>query len=401
MKLHVWPTEPHRIDDSVVVSATLEVPGQKSDELWYRVPIELSDAVTGCGDVFVAALVMIAMRRPADLYFHGAVSPSLLDGLTDFQAVWNAWRPDEYEIVEVAADSLRESGGHSGSALLAFSGGLDSSFTLHRHTQGNAGWQTKELGACVMAHGFDIPLDDEEGFAKAHSRARAITESVGVPVIPVATNWREFCDRWLEQHGAAIVSCLHLLGADRRYGLVAGTYGYQNFARIGSNPLSDPLLSSGLAIRHDGAFYSRLQKVEAIANWPEARRYLRVCWEGARRYTNCCKCAKCVLTILGFRVQGAGLPECFEQDVTDGEIKTLRIKTAAQFDFLREVMDRADAGGHSRERWAVALRQRLRQAQSRAALKRTLRTLRSISIWKRRRQSVATQGRYDERAFPS
>ncbi len=89
----------------------------------------------------------------------------------------------------------------------------------------------------------------------------------------------------------------------------------------GSNPLTDPLLSiRTFAIVHDGAAFTRAEKVKQIAHWRQALQNLRVCWEGDRKDGNCGHCEKCIQTILNFRAVGLGLPPCFDQDVADEEI---------------------------------------------------------------------------------
>jgi hypothetical protein len=81
--------------------------------------------------------------------------------------------------------------------------------------------------------------------------------------------------------------------------------------------------SESFQVVHDGAALDKLGKISQIREWPEALKYLRVCYVG-HYVGNCCRCFKCAKIILIFRMLGLGLPECFEQDISDGEILRLR-----------------------------------------------------------------------------
>ncbi len=47
---------------------------------------------------------------------------------------------------------------------------------------------------------------------------------------------------------------------------------------------------------HDGAGYSRTEKVGFVAQHPVATKALKVCWQGKERGRNCGVCEKCVRT---------------------------------------------------------------------------------------------------------
>jgi hypothetical protein len=136
----------------------------------------------------------------------------------------------------------------------------------------------------------------------------------------------------------------------------------------GSNPVTDHLLSSKtFQIIHDGAAFSRLQKVQQIANWPEALRGLRVCWQGQQKDRNCGRCEKCIRTILNFRVLGLGLPECFEQDVTNREILSLKGLNTLQINELEQILIASKSASIS-ESWVVALSKCIQQNRRLATL---------------------------------
>ena len=130
-------------------------------------------------------------------------------------------------------------------------------------------------------------------------------------------------------------------------------------------PLTDPLLSSeSFRIVHDGAGFTRMEKIETIAEWPEAFAGLRVCWAGRQRDRNCGRCSKCVRTILAIRAVGLPLPPSFEQDATDRQIRGLgrldRVEQRTQRALLDTVAERGASGSWVRASRSLYYRSRSR-----------------------------------------
>ena len=347
-RIEVWPEEPVRRDGTVTAAFAVEGLGSERKRLWYRFPEAHERALTDSGDPYVLALLFSAMRRRRDLHVHGYVSPSLLAGLEEFQAAWVCWRPSHYVRVGVSADAEREAPvAESDAAITLFSGGVDSSFSAIRHRRGPEGRATRRVAAGLMAHGFDVPLANEGGFRRAAEKAARIVESLGMDFIPMTTNLRELETPWWDFHGAAGASCLTLLRRGFRAGLIPSTEPYDGLVLPwGTNPVTDWMMSSdSFPIVHDGAGFSRMQKVEALARWPEALQNLRVCLEGnkGREDENCNACEKCIRTVLAFRVLGVGLPSAFSHDVSVGQILGLRRLDAMKISELQRILDKAHA----------------------------------------------------------
>jgi hypothetical protein len=336
----------------------IESPWEPRQTLWYRVQLPESWTLSQSSDAFVLVPLYKAMRGRGPLQVEGEVSPSLLANLEEFQAVMACWHRGRFRHVEIVPESEREQEPGQEGALFAFSGGVDSCFTAFRHATGRAGRRTRTLRAGVMTHGFDIPIEEKRAFHAASDKAEAILATLGLPLIRMATNVRRVETKWDDVAGAAIASSLHLLQPNARLGLIAGSESY-NFVgswRWGSHPLSDPLLSSeAFVTEHDGAGYSRPEKIEAIANWPAVLRDLQVCWASRLYVRNCGRCEKCVRTILMFRAVGLGLPKCFPADVTDRQIRTLRPIGTGEQPSWRQLLDAIDERGVSGS-WVRAAR---------------------------------------------
>jgi hypothetical protein len=363
-RLQIWPEGITEQDGMLTTGFVLEDARGTRTRGWYRLLAGHHAAITDSCDPFVLASLFIAMGTPANLQVHGAVSPSLLKNLEEFQAIWHTWMPERYQPVEILAESEQEPVLPAGSpAILAFSGGLDSSFTAWRHRTGQAGRQTQDLRAGVILHGFDIPINRQDAFDVAFERSRLMLDSLGMETIPMTTNLRGLGGIFADCHAAILASCLSLLQKRFSVGLLADSSPYQVLVNpwslpYGSNSLSDRYLSSNsFTIRVDGAGFYRFDKAQALAEWPEAMSNLRVCLghNPLVRVRNCCKCEKCLRNILIFRVLGLGLPACFRQDVSNLQILRLSYTTPARFANYSRIVEEAHRRG-IRASWVRALR---------------------------------------------
>jgi hypothetical protein len=351
--LHIRPQETVQDGNSAIVSAVLSRDGQKPFCLWFKVPVEHREALSSTCDPFVIAALFTALRDNDVLMVHGGVSASLLRNIEEFQAVWCGWLPNRYSEVHIVPELEYDACGDSASrkAVMAFSGGLDSCFTAYRHTRQTCGRLRRELKAGVMVHGFDIPLNDESTFRAAREKSEMIVKSIGLELIPVATNFRALGDNWDHAHGAGVAACLTLFQNAYGSGLVAASFSYDSLhlnIPWGSNPLSDVMLSSDdFNIVHDGGKYSRIEKLEHIMHWLEAMEFMRVCWEGPSLDRNCCKCEKCIRGILSCRVLGIDLPACFGQDVTNDQIVNVNVPDMAILFEYRSMLTFARHNGTS------------------------------------------------------
>jgi hypothetical protein len=344
-RLQLWKEEPVESGGSVTTGVIIEDGDGSRRKLWYRVPAGLADCLSDSCNPFVTGTVFTAMRESKDLVVHGDVSRKLLENLEEFQTVWASWYPEKYSKVEIIPDS--ESGDYLGekpdSTLAAFSGGADGAFTVYRHNKGLCGRLTKNVKTGIFIHGFNIALDRKDIYERAADKAEIMLNSLGIELIRVATNFRDLGDNFGDAHAAEIASCMLLFENSYSVGLIASSRSYANMRfPYGSNLITDRLLSSDrFEIIHDGAGYSRSEKVEVISSWKEALKYLRVCWQIDKLDENCCVCEKCIRTILNFRALGLDRPECFEHDATDKMISNIKGLKLAEIGRYEEILSKA------------------------------------------------------------
>jgi hypothetical protein len=253
---------------------------------------------------------------------------------------------------------------------------VDATFSVWRHHKSLAGAASRKIAACALVHGFDIALDDVEKFDTSLALAEETLGSIGLELVPLRTNLRVGSPRdWNDIHGAATVAALHFLKHLAPVALVGSTEAYDQLVLpYGSNPITDPLLSSAsLEVVHDGAGFDRTQKVRAISSWEVAFRNLRVCWKGKQAGANCGHCEKCLRTRLNFMANGIAPPESLES----GSAPDFRLLDSEHPLILRE-FGQILLAAHRRgvkDPWVRALAHRLTWLGRRNAFRRTWRSL--------------------------
>jgi hypothetical protein len=303
-------------------------------------------------DYAVMATLFFAMGRGADLEIRGRVTKRLLANLEEFQEAWCSWCPRKYKKISVSATTIlphqeRAESGYR--AVVAFSGGVDATFTLLRHHHRLAGQRSCDLVAAVLIHGFDIPLADNASFETAAGNARDMLRPLNLPLTRIRTNWREICSDWEKEYVTGLASCLWLFSSVSDVGLFGSDEDYTSFVLPwGSNPITNPMLASdGFRIVTDGGGFSRTGKVDLIRNHPEVTRYLRTCWEGPQTGGNCGYCEKCVRTKLNFLALGSEPPPSLPGRVGWKNLLHLRARNKVQLSFLVDILDFARKYGKS------------------------------------------------------
>ena len=189
--------------DVVRLGARLLQPNGTQDHLWWELPQAWEDALTPWADPWVIGLLFPMMQAGVPVHIEGRASPSLLANLDLFMRIWEQWAPDKYRPVALSADEEIELPAvpEPGMAVASFSCGANSCFTLYRHVRGLAHRRTRRIGAAVVQHGLDVwlGLKNSDGiYAGLLKDARALLGSIGVPCIPVTTNFQEMRLDWDE-----------------------------------------------------------------------------------------------------------------------------------------------------------------------------------------------------------
>lgn len=256
------------------------------------------------GNGAVAGVLPLAMSLGRDLHFRGEADADFLRSIEECAAFWSRWRPDLSQPVRVSADcELAPQLGMADGAIMAFSGGLDSTFALHAHKRKLVGRRSLDVKAACLIRGFDLPLDDDKAFFAAREHAENILKVYGVRLNTVTTNWRRpFTINWGLTHVLGIAAVLHLFQRQFAAGVFADDFAYDaQWMPWSNNPVTNQMLgSTAFAIRSTGASWSRTEKARIVAATPAVLRLLRVCFEKPDLARNCGQCEKCIRTRLNF-----------------------------------------------------------------------------------------------------
>ena len=213
-----------------------------------------------------------------------------------------------------------------------------------------------------MVHGFDTPLDKQDSFDRLVAREAPLLKELGLRLQVVKTNLKEVnLQNWQDSFLAQLASCLHNYSHEFRYGLAGSAEPYDALVLPwGQNPCTDYLLSgSSFSLVHDGAGFSRTEKVAAIAKHPIARKVVKVCWEGRDPASNCGVCEKCVRTHLNFLAAGYPSPECFERPFNLADLQSIRLDNPAKFNELALILTYAEKKQVIGD-WVPALKKKLK-----------------------------------------
>ncbi len=290
-------------------------------ELWFELPggsgPHLSDRLDGLALV----LLPLAMALGEALEVRGALSPRLARAMEEYQHLLHAWFPRQLRVVPVIPDAFAPLPGEevAGATGCAFSGGVDSFFTLLDRSAGDTRPPGYRITHALWIYGYE-PYTDVEDRAALRAIAAAygpVLAARGVQLLLCRTNLRRFLEDvrglYLFQYAysAAVLAPALLLGRLFARFYISASHAYDTLCPLGTHPMLDGLLCSDtLEVIHHGAHLSRPEKAARLSQHPETFSRLHVCLKqifagpgGPIR--NCCRCGKCVRTMAALEAAGA------------------------------------------------------------------------------------------------
>lgn len=286
-------------------------PAVPAETYWFDVAEKYADDLSMTGDPWLACLAPLAATLGESLRIPLPVDRLLARNVRELMGIWTGWYPSLREPVlelEIADFAPATPLGRTGAF---FSAGVDSFFTVLRNDEPGARFLPAD--DLILVGGFDFPLEDTEAFERHRERLRAAAAELGKDLVDVVTNLRQtrlreasWADLW---HGPALAAVG--LALERRYRrlLIASTSPYGELEPWGSHPMTDALLSTqAVTVIHDGAEFTRLDKVRYLSGSDVALRWLHVCFREVSDQ-NCGRCRKCLLTMMALALFGV-LPRC-------------------------------------------------------------------------------------------
>jgi len=321
--------------------------GGRTTSVWMRT----DSPVAPNADAALAAASMPAMRHGGRLRMTDPVSPRMLSGQREFQAIQRSWSLDwpftePLEEVEVSAPA-RELGALAPSGRVAafFSGGVDSWGTV---------LDNPDLTDLIFVRGFDLAHEGPDAALadEVEARLQEAAGELGMPLHVVTTNLRELSDPhlpWDVYYGCALDAVALFLGPLFDRVLIAGDADYEVQGRWGNNWLVDRLWSTeALEIAADGGRHSRMNRLRRVVEDPIACSSLRVCWQNPDRTYNCGRCQKCLMTLIPLEAIGArervtSFPPEFDLDPKS--LAMVTIPNLVSLSYWEDILDAVRAAG--------------------------------------------------------
>lgn len=319
--------------DKAILSAEIESPGFNNDikKIFFSFPKEYSDHMPLSADPFFPAVLIPAMVAGEDLEINPAISEKILDNQSTIQDIFKTWHPDKLSKINVRANSFYESSANaSRKNATFFSLGVDSMYTMLKYLPGNNLPEGSQLNTLVYMKGLELPLSkysagqDKEVIAAIKN----VASHYSLDLITGETNMRDifpldFVKLYL---GPCLASIALSLSEGFKNFYIPSHYSYADLFPVASSPLLDHLWSNdSTSIIHDGSEKERAGKVTSlIANDSFALDNLRVCVDNEGGNYNCCRCWKCVRTMLTLEIIGKleesqafpePLPTCYAKEL--------------------------------------------------------------------------------------
>lgn len=290
----------------VRLEATAQYQDGSTEELWIEVPDGPDLPRPPLASHWAVALVPLAATLGEALEIEGVVDGYLLDGITEVQRIWKAWKLIGAP-VPVIPRELGAPGLPGDRVGLFFSGGVDSFHSLLRNRADHPPGTRGRVEDLILVFGADVDVERREVHAALEAMIARVARDFGARFHPVTTNLRR--TRWSRtnwaklSHGAFLAGLAHAVGGLGRV-LIASSGTYARVAAWGSSPLTDPLLSSStLRIVNDSSDTNRYEKLRLVARHPDVVRVLRVCWRSGTDQ-NCGRCLKCLRTMIALDLHG-------------------------------------------------------------------------------------------------
>lgn len=285
-------------------------------EVFFETSAEFGNDLVINPNSWLLACALPAMRYGEDrISLDMPISPEIKDGLINSMKCLIDWHGGERKVIKIDAPLEQEVLflDKPARAGALFSGGIDALAMVRDNHLNFAADHPRHIKDGILVYGvLEGENEYDPSFQNVVNAVDAMANDAGINLIQVYTNaYAHFRDLdadfgfWrFEYHGSFLAAIAHAFAPRLSYASIASTYDFANLEPWGSHPLLDPLYSTAnLAIRHENAALSRLEKTKLVGEWDVALKHLRVCNE-KESYSegnyNCGKCEKCVRTMTAF-----------------------------------------------------------------------------------------------------
>lgn len=271
----------------------------RMNTIWYGVDSEQEEyLVKDCADPFVLVLLPTAMRKGYDIVSESAMSERMHYQLQNYLVPVLASAGDKYYDMKINAPLNTESHENLGAVGTAFSGGVDSFYTIMKH------WKDSEYPVTHLAV-FNVGVYEgkeyHNTFRKACEPAKDFANQHGLETVFLDSNLYEvLAERFISVNAFRNLSgVLALQGLFSEY-LLSSAFDAGEFKiDLESTARYDLLMTNcvsneTVSIYLSGVEAGRLQKLAEIADWSPSHEWLSSCVYHLPGQKNCGHCKKCI-----------------------------------------------------------------------------------------------------------
>ena len=290
------------VSGGVRLCAQLRLHGREQT-MWFSVDPEYGEYLTDDrADAFVAGIFTTAMRCDADVVCDAPVTRRLLYQLNRCLIPRMAANMgDVFHPIRIQAAPTDVKLPCAGAVGTGWSGGVDSMFTLKQSL--HAEEPSRRLTHLLITSNGALEDEDNSGLLQrlVEQAQAGVAAETGLKVLGVDTNLQElqpepFLSVAAFRHSAVTLALQKLFGAI----LWSSAYEFARFSFDSNNSFYYELAIYGsfetdaTVLYSAGGAWSRAQKLQALSDYPLARKYLHPCIHPTGK--NCGRCGKCVRT---------------------------------------------------------------------------------------------------------
>ncbi len=279
--------------------------------IFFSYPEKYANYLPETADPFFPAVLIPAMLAGEDLEVIPPISGKLFSSQLRIQEIFNLWNPGTTRLVKVNARELIETAAEKPERTATFfSLGVDSMYTMLKHLPANNPPEDRKLNTLIFIKGLELPLS-----IYSKGQDRELIKSINrlgrhyrLDVVTGETNIRDVFPVSYEKYyfGPCLAATALSLSGGFRNILIPSSNSYSDLLPDPSSPLLDPLWSNETTtIIHDGSEKERAEKIaDTIAEEPYTLDRLRVCVDNQGGRSNCCRCWKCIRTMVTLDIVG-------------------------------------------------------------------------------------------------
>lgn len=249
-------------------------------------------------DAFVLIPLYISMYYKQDLHIHGSVSKKLYKNITDY-----LWRilcdfSNDLSPVNIIVDGFKTADGNPDIIGTGLSCGVDSLSTVYDRYAKEDDPDYRVNALFFMDTGRNGDFHDKASNQLTQERfnaSKSCADELGLPLHMIRTNFHTFTYK-LYYYTSNALSYNQMLN----FGLKYKGADFAEFSESYSVPL---IQTEKLELVIDGCQYERNQKIEKLADWEIAQKYLSPCicrsYEDSVYHNhNCSSCRKCMQVMM-------------------------------------------------------------------------------------------------------